>query len=84
MWSAGRRDRNAFIGCLAAIAFAVIGTTDMIVALWSQNHRMAVFPNPCPLCDVLGYITGAIGLVMAVVFVVGCFIAISRVGFPRR
>ena len=84
MGSVNGRNRAAFIGCLAAIAFAVIGTTDMIVALWSQNHRMAVFPNPCPLCDVLGYITGAIGLVMAVVFVVGCFIAISRVGFPRR
>jgi len=51
MWSAGRRDRNAFIGCLAAIAFGMVGGTDMAVALWSQNHRMAVFPNPCPLCD---------------------------------
>jgi len=79
MWSAGRRDRNAFIGCLAAIAFGVLGSTVMAVANWSENHRMAVYPNLCHLCDLLDYITGAVGFSMVVLFIVGCFIAINRV-----
>jgi len=49
MWSAGRRDRNAFIGCIATIAFGVLAGTVMAVANWSENHRMAVSPNPCHL-----------------------------------
>jgi len=78
------QNRNAAIGCLAAIAFGVLGSTVMVVAKWSSDHRMAMYPNPCRLCDFHDYTAGAIGLVMVVVFVVCCFIAISRVGFPRR
>lgn len=86
MFDSSRQARAALIGCLVAVAFGVLGSTDMAVAVWAQNHRMAVFPNPCPLCDILGYVTGAIAILMVVAFAVLVFIAISRVagGYPRN
>jgi len=85
MGSVNGRNRAAFIGCIATIAFGVLAGTVMAVAKWSSNHRMAVYPNPCHLCDLLDYITGAIGLVMAVLFIAGCFMAINRAdGCERR